>query len=128
MSGGESCMVALRKVPQEDISTLITYFELKQKAPKNRTRMPAEPLNIHRFTKHFLRNIKCVSALVPNSMESATNNRNLYNAIMVWIRSPDGWITANPNNKLNPVVLYLSTGKVFEFDDLSYLEKNNHLL
>ena len=47
MAGGESCMVAFSKIPQEDIGTLITYFELKQKAQKNRTRMPAEPVNIH---------------------------------------------------------------------------------
>ena len=123
MDGGESCMVAFSKIPQEDISKLITYYELKQKAQKNRTRMPAEPVNVHKFTKRFLKNIKCVSALVPNSMESATNNRNLYNAMLAWLGNPDAWITANPNNKLNPIVLYLSTGKIFKFGDLSYLQK-----
>ena len=85
--------------------------------------MPAEPVNVHKFTKRFLKNIKCVSALVPNSMESATNNRNLYNAMLAWLGTPDAWITANPNNKLNPIVLYLSSGKIFKFGDLSYLQK-----
>ena len=56
-------------------------------------------------------------------MESAVNNRNLYNAMMAWLGPPDGWIASNLNIKLNPVVLYLSTDEILEFGDLSSLPK-----
>ena len=100
---GQSCMVAFSKIPQNDIGKLITFFELKQGAQKLRTKFPAQPEDIEDGTKDFLRNLKCVAALVPNSLESSINNRNKFNALNEMRGPPDGWCTVNPNNTLNQV-------------------------
>ena len=37
----------------------------------------------------------------------------------------DLWVSFNPNNKENPIVLEMVTGEVYKFNDLKFVEKYN---
>ena len=121
---GIPCAELYSKIPMEDINTLIEYFKAKQLCALKRLPFPPIPSNLKPGTRHFLNNIKCVSATIPHSNAAALSKRACYFALIAQKGNPLFWFTANSNAVENQIVLHMINGRVLPFGNLSFVEKN----
>ena len=119
------CVKLYNNIPIADIEKMISFYQEKQRCRLLRLNMPEHPKGLDPITLHFMRNVKYVNSILPHSNESALNQRNCYNAMMIRSGTPLFWVTANPNCVENPIVLHMITGEVLKFPDLTATEKSN---
>ena len=120
---GTPCAELYSKIPMQDIDILIEYFKAKQLCALKRLPFPHIPSNLKPGTRHFLNNIKCVSATIPHSNVAALSKRACYFALIAQKGNPLFWFTANPNAVENQIVLHMINGRVLPFGNLSFVEK-----